>query len=89
MKRYEYMNCKVGRPAFVIFLFAMLLLARDTLFTSVMLGFEISQFLMLGGICLVGAGFLFVHRKDLKALLTDSRMILILLSALAGIIVYL
>lgn len=82
MKRYEYMNCKVGRPAFVIFLFAMLLLARDTLFTSVMLGFETSQFLMLGGICLVGAGFLFVHRKDLKALLTDSRMILILLSAL-------
>lgn len=76
MKQYPYMNCKLGRPAFAVFLFAMLLLARDTLVTTSILGFTASQFLMLGGICLVGLGFLFVHRADLKAVLTDKRMVL-------------
>ena len=81
MKHYSYMNCKIGRPAFVVFLFLMLLLARDTLVTSVVLGFTASQLLMLGGICLVGLGFLFVNRGEWKSILTDKRMVLMAVSA--------
>ena len=81
MKRYSYMDCRVGRPAFWCFLLAMLLLARDTLISSVVLGFAKSQFLMLGGIALVGCGFLFVQRNNLKVVVTDRRMGLMVLCA--------
>lgn len=75
MKQYPYMNCRFGKIAFGVFLFAMLLLARDTLITSSILGFNTSQFLMLGLICIVGLGFLVVHRKDWRSILTDPRML--------------
>lgn len=82
MKRYSYMNCRIGRPAFVVFLFVLLILARDTLITTVALGFTRSQLLMLGCICAVGLGFLFVHRKNWKAVLTDRRMLVMAVSTL-------
>ena len=81
MKRYSYLDGKIGRLLFWCFLLAQLLLARDTLITSVVLGFTRSQLLMLGLLGLTGAGFLFVHRKDWKALITDWRIGLMLLCA--------
>ncbi len=81
MKHYDCMNCKIGRPAFWVFLFAMLLLARDTLITSVVLGFTRSQLLMLAGIAAVGLGFLWANRRHWKEILTDRRMILMGVSA--------
>lgn len=77
MKQYPYMNCRLGKIAFGVFLFAMLLLARDTLVTSSILGFNSSQFLMLGLICIVGIGFLTVRRKDWKSILTDPRILVL------------
>ena len=82
MKQYSYMNCKFGKVAFGIFLFAMLLLARDTLITSVILGFNRSQFLMLALICIVGLGFLIVCRRELKAVVTDKRLAVLGIAAL-------
>lgn len=81
MKTYSMMETRAGKAAFGIFLFAMLVLARDTLVTSMVLGFNKSQFLMLGLICLFGLAFLTVNRHHLKDILLDKRMILLGLSA--------
>lgn len=81
MKQYALLETKVGKVSFGIFLFLMLLLARDTLITSCVLGFTKSQFLMLGLICLFGMAFLAVNRREIKGLLTDRRMLMIAVSA--------
>ena len=81
MTQYTLMDKKGGKAAFGVFLFAMLLLARDTLITSCLLGFTKSQILMLGIICLVGLGFLTVCQKEWKSIVTDKRMTVMALSA--------
>lgn len=81
MRQYHFMETKIGKVAFGIFLFAMLLLARDTLITSCLLGFNKSQFLMLGLICLVGLAFLIVNRRELKSIVSDRRMLAVIVSA--------
>ena len=53
----------------------MLFLARDSMFTTAVIGFEKAQFLMLGVICLLGAAFLIVNRRKLPQILKDRRMI--------------
>ena len=75
------METKAGKAAFGIFLFAMLLLARDTLVTSCILGFTKSQFLMLGLICMFGLAFLMKNRRELKSILLDRRMAVVLVAA--------
>lgn len=82
MKRYAMMENRWGRALFGLFLFAMLLLNRDTLITSCILGFTRSQFLMLGLICLFAFGFLIYNRRRWKEILTDKRMLMLVLSAL-------
>ena len=81
MKRYAMMETQWGKALFGIFLFAMLLLARDTLISSCLIGFTKSQILMVGVICILGLAFLIYNRRDLKQILTDRRMILLGLSA--------
>lgn len=81
MKQYSLLETKAGKAVFGIFLFVMLLLARDTLITSCVLGFTKSQFLMLGLMCLMGVAFLALNRHCLKEILTDRRMLLILASS--------
>lgn len=77
---------KWGKILFALFLFAMLVLARDTLITSCLIGFERSQFLMLGLICLFALAFLFHNRREWKSVLTDRRMGILLLSALVMVL---
>ena len=81
MNRYAMMETKWGKALFGIFLFAMLLLARDTLISSCLIGFTKSQILMVGVICILGLAFLIYNRRNLKQILTDRRMILLGLSA--------
>lgn len=52
----------------------MLLLARDTLITSCLVGFTKSQFAMLGLICLLGLAFLVKCRVSWKKIILDPRM---------------
>ena len=40
MRQYSLMETRLGKALFGIFLFAMLMLARDTLVTSCLVGFE-------------------------------------------------
>ena len=82
MKRYAMMETKWGKALFGVFLFAMLLLARDTMITTCLLGFTKSQLLMLGLICAYGLVFLFCNRHAWKQLAADKRMLLVLLSAM-------
>ena len=77
MKRYALMEKKWGKFLFFLFLFAMLLLARDTLISSCIVGFTTSQVLMLGLICLLGMVFLLCNRGHWKEIFTDRRMFLI------------
>ena len=82
MKRYPLITGKAANFAFGLFMLAMLFLSRDTLFSSCILGFGKSQFLMLGLIVLLGGLFLLVNRKKWKAILTDKRMLVIGVSLL-------
>ena len=81
MRQYRFMETRAGKLAFGVFLFIMLLLARDTLITSCLLGFGRSQFLMLGLICVFGLTFLLINRRELKSIVTDKRMMAVLASA--------
>lgn len=81
MRQYRLTETKAGKLTFGVFLFVMLLLARDTLITSCLLGFTKSQFLMLGLICLFGLAFLLVNRWELKTILFDRRMLAAAVSA--------
>ncbi|MDD5864125.1 MAG: hypothetical protein PUD80_05790 [Firmicutes bacterium] len=81
MKQYRFPERKIWKAAFGVLLTAMLFLARDSMFTTAVIGFEKSQFLMLGVICAAGLAFLIVNRRNWKQLLTDRRMAAILICA--------
>lgn len=81
MKYYRFPENRAAKIGFGIFLFAMLYLARDTLFTTSVLGFNRSQFLMLGLIGAAGVFFLVFNRRNWKEIITDKRMAMIVLSA--------
>ena len=81
MTYYRFPENKISKTAFGIFFFAMLLLARDTLITTCLIGFHKSQFLMLGLICVAGLAFLLYNRRSLKRILLDKRMLVLLASA--------
>jgi len=75
LNRYKFMDGKKGGVLFGLFLFALLVLSRNTLFTSTILGFGVSQVAMFSLVGVVGVGFLFVNRKELKSLFTDRRIL--------------
>lgn len=75
MKLYPFPEKKWLRGLFVLYVSAMLLLARDTLVTTCLVGFGKSQVLGLALTALVGAAFLIWNRRSLKQILTDRRML--------------
>lgn len=75
-----------GKVLFGAFLFAMLLLARDTLISSCLIGFAKSQFLMMGLICLFFLVVLVRNRSEWKVFLTDRRVLLLALSVLVMLV---
>lgn len=75
MRYYSFLETRGRKVCFGAFLFVLLYLARDTLVTSSLLGFNRSQFLMLGVICLFGLSFLAVNRREIKGILLDRRML--------------
>ena len=81
MNDYRFPENKWTKALFGLFLFAMLLLARDTLVTSSLLGFNKAQALMLALAAILGGAFLAVNRKNLKAVVTDRRLAVMALFA--------
>ena len=87
MKQYPFPENRFTKAIFGLVLFALLLLARDTLITSVVLGFYKSQFLMIAIMGLLALAFLLYNRRSWKAILKDNRILLMLsLSALPVLI---
>ena len=82
MRYYPFPEKKSTKVLTALFLAALLFLARDTLVTSSILGFNKSQFAMLGLICIAGVLFLVHNRSRWKDILLDKRMVLILASAI-------
>ena len=74
MTYYRFVDRKAGKWLFAIFFFIILLLSRNTLYTSTLLGFARSQLLMFGLVGAAGVLFLVVKRKELKRILTDARI---------------
>ena len=77
MKQYPFPDNRIWKGAFGVFMIALLFLARDSMFTTAVIGFNKAQFLMLGLICAAGIVFLAVNHRNLKAVLTDRRMLVI------------
>ena len=77
MNQYRFPDNRIWKGAFGVFMIALLFLARDSMFTTTVIGFNKAQFLMLGLICAAGIVFLAVNRRNLKAILTDRRMLVI------------
>ncbi len=84
MKQYTFLKTKWGKAVFGLLLLGLLMLSRDTLTASSLVGFAKSQFLMLGGICVLGLCFLAVNRRDWKQILTDPRVLAMV--AVSGIL---
>ncbi|MGM9589483.1 MAG: hypothetical protein ACI3V0_04840 [Faecousia sp.] len=82
MNDYRFPQNKVVTCCFPLFLLALQMVARSTMYTSTFLGFALSQVLMVGIMGVIGLAFLVVNRKKLKQVLTDRRMILMAASAL-------
>ena len=81
MTHYPFPDSRGTKIAFAAFFTAMLFLARDSMFTTAVIGFEKAQFLMLGVICLLGVAFLIANRRNLLQILKDRRMIVVVVSA--------
>ena len=80
MKMYRFPEKKIWKAVFVIYLFAMLLVARDTMITGAILSVETATLVSLGLMILGGLVFLAVNRKNLKAILLDRRMLAVAVS---------
>lgn len=79
MTDYRFPERKAGKAAFVLYLAAMLFLARDTLTTSSILGFYPAQITMLALMALGAGVFLFRNRKQWRGILTNCRVTVLLI----------
>lgn len=82
MKKYRFPDTPAWRVGLWGFLTVLLLLARDTQYTHVLLGFYKAQILMLAVIAAGVAVFAIYNRRELKAVFLDRRMAAVILFAL-------
>ncbi len=81
MKSYPFPDNRGWKAAFSLFLLAMLLLARDSMFTTAVIGFYKAQFCMLGLIAVLAVAFLLHNRHAWRQLLTDRRLLMMAAAA--------
>jgi len=79
MKRCRFWEGNMGKAVLALFLCFQLLLARDSLVTTSLLGFTRAQLLLAGGTAMLGVVFLVCSRGAWKAVVLNRRM------AMAGI----
>ena len=78
MNYYRFPDTKLFKIGFFLYLYALQIVARSTMYTSTILGFQTSQMIMLALVGLGGMVFLVSNRKNLKQILTDRRMAAVL-----------
>ena len=81
MKQYRFPEKNIWKAAFCIYLFVLLLLARDTLITTCLVGFYPSQLTVAGLIVALGFLFLGIKRRELPQLMKDRRMLAFAIAA--------
>lgn len=75
MKYYRFPENKSVKAGFFLFLLALQLLSRSTMYSSTFIGAIPAQLIAVGLVCLAGVIFLIHNRKNWKPILTDRRMI--------------
>lgn len=74
MRRSHFLEGNAGKAVLGLFLLFQLLLARDSLITTSILGFTRSQLLLAGGTALLGTAFLASSRGAWKQIFSDLRI---------------
>ena len=82
MTYYRFPENKPVKLCFLICLYALQVVARSTMYTSIFLGFNRAQYSMIGLVVLIGILFLVYNRKRWKQIFSDRRMILMTGAAL-------
>ena len=81
MNYYRFPDNKLTKVCFPLFLLILQMVSRSTMYTSIFLGFGLSQVIMIGTVLAIGILFLLNNRKNLKPVFLDRRMIAFALSA--------
>lgn len=81
MNYYRFPDNKLTKVCFPLFLLILQMVSRSTMYTSIFLGFGLSQVIMIGMVLAIGILFLLNNRKNLKPVFLDRRMIAFALSA--------
>lgn len=79
MRQYRFFEGRVKNILIGFLVFGMLLLSRNTLISTSLLGFQRSQFLMLGLIFVAAVVFLILNRDYFKEILMDWRVAIAIL----------
>lgn len=74
MKHYTILKGKKNNAFAALLLFALLFLARDTLFSTVIVGINRSIFLQVGLVAAVGLVLILKNRQDMKNIFLDKRL---------------
>ena len=80
MKMYRFPDTIISKFGIGLLIFSLLMLSRDTLVFSCILGVKMTYVYTIGVVCIAGVLFLYVNRKDIKSVLTDKRVLLVVLS---------
>ena len=78
MKMYRFPDNRITKIGIGLLLFSLLVLSRDTLVFSCILGVEMTYLCTIGILLFTGMIFLYVNRKNLKSVFTDQRLLLVL-----------
>ena len=81
MNYYRFPDNRIVKVCFPLFLLALQMVARSTMYTSTFLGFGLSQGIMIGLVLTIGILFLFYQRRNLKQIFTDRRMIAMVIAS--------
>lgn len=81
MELYRFPDNKPWKISFWVYLLVMLLLARDTLITTCLVGFYPSQLTVAGLVVALGMVFLIAKRRELPKILRDRRMLAFAIAA--------
>lgn len=73
MTYYRFPERKYNKPLLGVLLTALLLLSRESMYTTIVLDFTVSQLLGLGLLLVLGVSFLIANRTRLRAVFTDPR----------------
>ena len=86
MTYYRFPENRLTRALAFVAMFLLLVFCRDTYITHFVVNLEISTAITMAVVGLTGIAFLICHRRNLKAVFTDRRMLLLAVAALVSLV---